>query len=151
MRALRPKTMIVLALVMLAAAAVVGVAFATVTTTLLADTHPAGGPPNQVRLRIARSEFVPSADQPTFSSGWHTHPGPVIFQVQNGRMKFTDANCKSTVVGPGETRIETPDQPLLVTAKRRATFTVSLILPADKPLSSPVADPCQGAGDDDDD
>jgi quercetin dioxygenase-like cupin family protein len=150
MRAFRPNKKGVLALVMLAAAVGVGVAVATVTATVLADTHPAGGPPNEVRLRVVRSEFVPSADQPTFSSGWHTHPGPVIFQVQKGHFKITQTTCRPTDVGPGETYLETPGVPILATTKRPATWTTSLIVPADKPLASPAADPCQGGGDDDD-
>jgi hypothetical protein len=73
---------IILGVLAVAATLGVGVAVATVTSTVLSDTHPAGGSANEIRLRIVRSEFVPSSDQPTFSSGWHTHPGPVIFQVQ---------------------------------------------------------------------
>src|SRR5216117_2653933 len=68
------KKWIVLGILVIAASVGVGVAVATVTSTILVDT-------TSVRLRIDRSEFVPSADQPGFSSGWHTDPGPVIIQV----------------------------------------------------------------------
>ncbi len=151
MTVLRPNKKIVLALVMLAAVVGVGVAVATVSVTVLADTHPTGGPPNEVRLRVFRSEFVPSADQPTFSSGWHTHPGPVIFQVQKGHFKITQTTCKPTNLGPGETYVETPGVPIIARTNRAATWTTTLIVPADKPLSSPASDPCLDGGGDDDD
>jgi hypothetical protein len=121
----------------------VGVAFATVTSTVLSDTHPAGGSANEVRLRVVRNQFVPSADQPTFSSGWHTHPGPVFFQVQEGRVKITQGPpCRTRSLGPGQTYVEIPEHPVLATARRAAKWTTSFILPADKPLMTPVADAC---------
>lgn len=135
----------------LAALVGVGVAAATVTSVLLHDTHPAGGGPNEVRLRMARFEFVPSPDQPQFSSGWHTHPGPVIVQVQEGRLVLTQApSCRPNIVGPGETYIETPEIPLIATARRPAKWTNSFIAPASKPLTTPVAgDPCASSEEDD--
>jgi quercetin dioxygenase-like cupin family protein len=134
---------IALGVIGVAAAVVVGVAVATVTSTVLTDTHPAGGPANEVRLRIVRSEFVPSADQPTFSSGWHTHPGPVIFQVQEGRFKITQGPpCRTTTLGPGETYIETPEFPVLARARQAAKWTTSFILAANRPLLTAADDPC---------
>jgi hypothetical protein len=127
----------------------VGVALATVTSTVLSDTHPAGGSANEVRLRVVRNQFVPSADQPTFSSGWHTHPGPVFFQVQEGRVKITQGPpCRTTRLGPGETYVEIPEHPVLATAKRAAKWTTSYIVPADKPLMTPVAAACRSRHED---
>jgi hypothetical protein len=141
---------IVLGVLAVAASLGVGVAVATVTSTVLTDTHPAGGSANEIRLRIVRSEFVPSADQPTFSSGWHTHPGPVIFQVQEGRFRITQGPpCRTTTLGPGETYIETPEFPVLATTKRAGKWTTSFFLSANKPLSSPANDPCQTDDEDD--
>jgi len=126
-----------------AAAVVVGAAVATVTPMVLTDTHPSGGPANEVRLRVVRSEFVPSDDQPTFSSGWHHHPGPVIFQVQEGRFRITQGPpCHATILGPGETYIETPELPVLAEAKQAAKWTTTFILAANKPLLSAENDPC---------
>ena len=140
----------VLGVIGLAAAVVVGAAIATATSTVLTDTHPAGGPANEVRLRVVRSEFAPSADQPTFSSGWHKHPGPVIFQVQEGRFKITQGPpCHTTIVRPGETYIETPELPVLARATRAAKWTTSFILAANKPLLSAENDPCSTQDDDD--
>jgi hypothetical protein len=129
----------------MAAAVVAGAAVATVTSTVLTDTHPAGGPANEVRLRVVRSEFVPSAEQPTFSSGWHKHPGPVIFQVQEGRFRITQGPpCHTTILGPGETYIEKPELPIIAEATRAATWTTSFILAANKPLLTPENNPCEG-------
>jgi hypothetical protein len=150
MRVFRLKKWWVLAALGVVGSAGVGVAFATVTSTVLSDTHPAGGSANEVRLRVVRNVFVPSADQPTFSSGWHTHPGPVFFQVQEGRVKITQGPpCRTTILGPGETYIEIPEHPVLATAKRAAKWTTSFVLPADRPLMTPVADPCPAHPDDD--
>ena len=144
MRVFRSKKWLIVTVVGVAAAVGGGVAVATVTSTVLSDTHPAGGSANEVRMRIVRSDFVPSADQPTFSSGWHTHPGPVIFQVQEGRMKVTQGPpCRTTKLGPGETYVEIPEHPVVATAKRAAKWTTTFILPADKPLLTPTDDPCR--------
>jgi quercetin dioxygenase-like cupin family protein len=129
------KKWIVLGILVIAAAVGVGVAVATVTSTILADT-------TAVRLRIDRSVFVPSADQPEFSSGWHTHPGPVIIQVQEGSLKITQGTCHPNVVGPGETYIETAELPVLATANKAAKWTATLIVPAGVPLRTNASDPC---------
>jgi hypothetical protein len=143
MRVSRSKKWLIVAAAGVAASVGGGVALATVTSTVLSDTHPAGGSADEVRMRIVRSDFVPSADQPTFSSGWHTHPGPVIFQVQEGRMKVTQGPpCRTTKLGPGETYVEIPEHPVVATANRAAKWTTTFILPADKPLLTPTDDPC---------
>lgn len=90
------------------------------TSNTLTDT-------NAVRLKIAHMEFVPSADQPEFSSGWHTHPGPVIVQVQEGEFKVFQGGCTPNIVRAGETYIEVPEVPALVTAKRAVEWTTTLI------------------------
>jgi ferric-dicitrate binding protein FerR (iron transport regulator) len=126
---------IVLAIFLLGAGVGVGVAVATVTSTNLVDT-------TSVRLRIDRTHFVPSSDQPTFSSGWHTHPGPVIIQVQEGYLKITQATCHPNVIGPGETYIETAELPVVATANQEASWTATLIVPAGAPLRTNASDPC---------
>jgi hypothetical protein len=129
----------VLGLTILAAAIGAGIALATVTPTPIADT-------NTVRLKIVRNEFVPSADQPVFDSGWHTHPGVVIVQVQTGKLRLRDATClEATIVGPGETYLETPQVPVRARASNPVTWTSSLILPDSHPGDldkTPVSNPC---------
>jgi hypothetical protein len=129
------KRWIVLGVLVLAASVAVGVAVAAVTSTVITDT-------NSVRLRIVRSSFVPSADQPEFTSGWHTHPGPVIVQVQEGSLKLTQGTCHPNVIGPGETYIETPELPIIATANKAVKWTTSMILPVGGAVSTPAADPC---------
>jgi quercetin dioxygenase-like cupin family protein len=129
------KKWIVLAILVVAATVGVGVAVATVTSTNLADT-------TAVRLRIDRTVYTPSADQPEFSSGWHTHPGPVIIQVQSGHLKLTQGTCHPNVVGPGETYVETPELPVLATANKAATWTATLIVPVGAALRTNASDPC---------
>jgi hypothetical protein len=126
---------IVLAILVIGAAVSVGVAIATVTASNLVDT-------SSVRLRIDRSHFVPSADQPTFTSGWHTHPGPVIVQVQEGFLKITQGTCHPNVVGPGETYVETPELPVNATANKEVSWTTTLIVPVGAPLRTNTTDPC---------
>jgi quercetin dioxygenase-like cupin family protein len=135
------KRWLVFGAVAVAGAISVGIAVATVTTTVISDTG--AGAATDVRLRIVRNEFVPSGDQPSFSSGWHTHPGPIIVQVQEGYLKITDGTtCHPSVVGPGETYIETPAHPLIATADHAATWTTTYILPANAALASATSDPC---------
>lgn len=127
-----------------------GVAVATVTSAVLHDTDPAGGPADEVRLRIVRSEFVPSTDQPSFSTGWHTHPGTVIVQVQSGRFRITEAStCRTRTVGPGETFVETPELATLVTASKAVTWTTTFVIPANKAPLTMVPDPCVDGEEDD--
>jgi len=129
------KKWVVVAVLALAGVVGVGVAVATVTSSILTDT-------NSVRLRIVRSEFVPSADQSTFTSGWHTHPGPVIVQVQEGYLKLTQGTCHPNVIGPGETYVETPALPVIATANQAVKWTTSMILPVGADVSTPASDPC---------
>lgn len=139
------KKWLALCVLALVGALGVGVAVATVTATVLTDT-------DDVRLRIVRSHFVPSDDQPTFTTGFHTHPGPAIVQVQEGRFDITDgATCKTTRLRAGETYIETPEVPVLVTADRPVKWTTTFILQDGAPLMTPVSDPCldDDKGDDD--
>ena len=129
------KKWIVVAILVLAGAFGVGVAVATVTSSILVDT-------TSVRLRIDRTVFVPSDTQPVFNSGWHTHPGPVIIQVQEGSLKITQATCHPNVVSAGETYVETAELPVLATANNAAAWTATFIVPAGVPLRTDVADPC---------
>jgi hypothetical protein len=135
----RSKKWIAFVILVIAAGVGVGVAVATVTSSTLRDT-------SDVRLRIDRSAFVPSADQPSFSSGWHTHPGPVIIQVQEGSLTFTQGPeggpCVTTKVRAGETFIETPELPVLAEARKAVKWTATFIVPVGVPLRVDVGDPC---------
>lgn len=131
MKARRVNKKLALAVASLAvAASAVGIAVAAVTSQeVLTDT-------NDVRLRIVRT----AADD--FDSGWHTHPGPAIVQVQEGFFKIFQGACHPTVVGPGETFVEIPGVPVRAVAKGNIVWTTTLILPSGVPASTPVSDPC---------
>jgi quercetin dioxygenase-like cupin family protein len=139
MRAFRSgrQWLALLGVVAVASAFGAGVAFATVTTDVVSDT-------SDVRLRIQHNEFIPSPDQPRFSTGWHTHPGLVIVQVHEGQIKLTNgATCHPTVVGAGETYIETPDHPDLAEINKPTRWTVTFIQPAGATdLLTPTNNPC---------
>lgn len=132
----------VFGLTFLAAAVGAGIALATVTSTVLADT-------NTVREKIVRTDFVPSVDQPTFDSGWHTHPGPVIIQVQTGRLRVRNESCgEAFVIEAGETSIEVPEYALRVRTSNPASWTSTLILPDSAPGDpdrTAVENPCAAA------
>jgi hypothetical protein len=131
---LRRKRWIVLAaLVVVSGAIGAGIATAVTTTTTVADT-------NTVRERIATI-----TTDGNFNSGWHIHPGPVIVQVQDGYLKITQATCHPNVVGPGETYIETPGVPVIATADKATSWTVTEIFPNSSPGSTdrvPTTSPC---------
>jgi quercetin dioxygenase-like cupin family protein len=137
MRAFRPGKKIVLALAIVAVAATAGVAAAA--QTIVTDT-------DNVHLRIVKSQFDDG-----FDSGWHTHPGPAIVQVQKGRFKIFDSSCKPTVVGAGETYIEVPNAPVLAVAKGEIEWTTTLIYETGQAAGTPVASPCAAGEEDDDD
>jgi hypothetical protein len=129
---LRSKKLLVLAAFVVGGAIGAGIASALTTTTVIVDT-------NVVRERIAR--ITTDGD---FSSGWHIHPGPVIVQVQDGFLHFTQNTCNVTVVGPGETYIETPGVPIDLEVNKPATWTITEILPntVGSPDRTPAPDPC---------
>ena len=133
MQRLRSKRWAVLVAFVVGGGIGAGIAIAATTTTLVSDT-------NVVRERIARI----STDG-GFNSGWHIHPGPVIVQVQEGYLKITQNTCNPTVVGPGDTYVETPGQPVIAEAKNAAKWTITEILPDSHPGDADrvsTTDPC---------
>jgi quercetin dioxygenase-like cupin family protein len=137
MSGFRPGKKIVLALAIVAVAATAGVAVAA--QTVATDT-------DNVHLRIVKSQFDDG-----FDSGWHTHPGPAIVQVQKGRFKIFDGSCEPTIVGAGETYVEVPNAPVLAVAKGEIEWTTTLIYETGQAAATPVASPCPAGEEDDDD
>jgi quercetin dioxygenase-like cupin family protein len=121
-------TFIGVVLAVLTLGAGIGYAASTVVT----DT-------NVVRLRIIQSEFDNG-----FDSTWHTHPGPVIVQVQEGQLRITQGSCHPTVLNRGDTYIEVPLVPVRAVAKGHVKWTTSQILPntVGSPAQTPANDPC---------
>jgi quercetin dioxygenase-like cupin family protein len=91
-----------------------------------------------VRLRIIQSEFNSG-----FDSGWHTHPGPVIVQVQEGTFKIYQGGCEPIVVHEGDSYIEVPLVPVRAIAKGRIKWTTSQILPVGAAAQELTTDPCE--------
>lgn len=137
MRAIRPTNRIALALAIVAVAATAGVAAAA--QTIVTDT-------DNVHLRIVKSQFNDG-----FDTGWHTHPGPAIVQVQQGRFKIFQGNCQPTTVRAGETYIEVPNVPVLAVAKGPIEWTTTLIYETGQAAGTPVASPCPAGEEGDDD
>ena len=84
--------------------------------------------------------FSTSAD--SFDSGWHTHPGIVVFQVREGTFQITQGSCTPKAVGPGETFIEVPFLPIRAVATGRVVWTTTILTRIEDPVSTPVASPC---------
>jgi quercetin dioxygenase-like cupin family protein len=114
--------------VLLAATLGAGVVAAAVSSVIIADT-------NVVREKIVRTEFTPSADQPTFESGWHQHPGLAVVQVQEGRLTIFQ-NCIRNNLKPGDTFIEVPYLAVNATASAYVKWTTTFVL-ADSTAGGP--------------
>jgi quercetin dioxygenase-like cupin family protein len=116
---------------MLLGASVLGAAIAMAASVVVTDT-------TNVRLRVIQSAF-----EQGFDSGWHSHPGPVIVQVQEGQFKIYQGGCEPKVVHEGETFLEVPLVPVRAIAKGPIRWTTSQILPAAEPPQTPAATPCR--------
>ena len=77
---------------------------------------------NNIRMRV--QHFSTS----NFDSGWHTHPGVVIVQVQKGSLSYTGANCIKKTYAAGDTFIEIPNTTARVVGVGDATFTGTFIV-----------------------
>jgi hypothetical protein len=114
---------LVLAALAVAAASVgVGLAARAPAQKVLVDTY------GNVRLRIVESEYVPTADEPRFDSGWHTHPGLAIVQVKSGTFEITQVGCTPTIVGPGQTYIEIPNMRVRALSQGAINWTTTFLL-----------------------
>ena len=131
MAILRTNKILVLAAAALVAAAMAAVGIAAVTSeTVLADG-------NTLHYRFVRTV---ASD---FDSGWHTHPGLVVVQVQQGSLQFTSqGNCTPKTVNAGDTYIEVPYTPVRATVTGNAVWTTSLIVRAEDPLRTAVTSSC---------
>jgi hypothetical protein len=81
-----------------------------------------------IRLRIVESNYTPTAADPVYDSGWHTHPGPAIVQVKAGTFDITQVGCTATKVGPGQTFIEIPNTPVRAVSEGAIKWTTTLLL-----------------------
>lgn len=115
-----------LAALLLATAAVAAV----LSSTVLVDG-------SSVHLRVTRTV----ADG--FDSGWHTHPGMVIVQVQEGSLQISQGSCTPKTVNVGDTYVEVPFVPARAVATGRAVWTTTFLVRYEDPLASPMpTSPC---------
>ncbi|MBA2294856.1 MAG: hypothetical protein H0W16_06960, partial [Actinobacteria bacterium] len=87
---------------------------------------------NNIRMRV--QHFSTS----NFDSAWHTHPGVVIVQVQQGSLSYTGANCVKKTYAAGDTFIEIPNTTARVVGVGEAKFTATFIVGYGDPLSTPT-------------
>jgi quercetin dioxygenase-like cupin family protein len=130
--ALRRRKVAVVAAVVLGLAVLgtsIAVADVIISQVVLADT-------TAVHLKIVRT----SADG--FDSGWHTHPGLAVVQVQRGQFMITQGSCVPRIVGAGQTFVEVPDLPVRAVAIGRIKWTTTLIVPDGVDTATPVPNPC---------
>jgi quercetin dioxygenase-like cupin family protein len=76
-----------------------------------------------------------------FDSGWHTHPGPAIVQVQSGEFKIYQGGCQPNVVHGGETFVEVPGVAVRAVSKGPIEWTTTLVIPG--PFDGNAAPPAQ--------
>ena len=107
----------------------IAVADVIISQVVLADT-------TAVHLKIVRTEAN------GFDSGWHTHPGLAVVQVQRGHFWITQGSCKARRVGPGQTFVEVPDLPIRAVTHGHIKWTTTLIVPDGVDTATPVSDPC---------
>jgi quercetin dioxygenase-like cupin family protein len=79
-----------------------------------------------------------------FDSGWHTHPGLAIVQVQQGSLQITQAgSCTAKTVGAGETYIEVPYTPVRAVATGFVSWTTTFLVHYEEPVLTPLTtSPC---------
>jgi quercetin dioxygenase-like cupin family protein len=79
-----------------------------------------------------------------FDSGWHYHPGLTIVQVTKGALTYTSGSCIPKTYAAGETFIEIPYHPSLVTGTGDIAMTVTSITSSADPLTVPIGgkSPC---------
>ena len=128
MHVLRSKKGLVLLAALVSAGAVVAVALPAVVfrQTLAEGTG--------LRYQFVRQ----AADASGFDSGWHIHPGVVIFQVESGSVQIFQGSCTPRTLGPGENFIEVPWKPIRAMSTGSAVWTTSIFVPAGQELSIPL-------------
>ena len=127
MHLLRSKKFLVLVGIVVAAAAGAAIAIAAVTSqSVIVDT-------TAVRLRVVHT----SAEG--FDSGWHVHPGLAIVQVQEGSAQIYENSCTPKTVGPGDTSIEIPYQPVRAIGTGHIVWTTTFVLNAPDPFLIPLS------------
>jgi hypothetical protein len=136
MHFLRSKRFLVVLIGVVAAGVTAAVALpAVISQSVITDT-------TSVHLRVQRT----AADG--FDTGWHVHPGLSIVQVEQGSIQIYENGCTAKTLGPDDTFIEIPFQPVRAIATGHVVWTTTFVLNGPDlfqiPLSSysPGLNPC---------
>ena len=125
----RSRRFIVLLAALLAAGAVVSIAVpAVIARQVLAEG-------TNLRYQFIRQ----TADASGFDSGWHVHPGLVVFQVEEGSVQVFQGSCTAKTLGPGDTFMEVPWKPIRARSAGAAVWTTSLFIAGGEQLSIPLS------------
>jgi len=108
---------------------------ATLSAVALADVWSISVSQDTTNVRLRVQHFSTS----NFDSGWHSHPGLVIVQVEQGSLTSTLNNCVKKTYGPGDTLIDFAYTPARVVGVGYAKFTVTYLVAHGAPLSIPAA------------
>lgn len=151
----KSKTALAVVVLAVAAAVITGAAFA-ITSTVLADSNTVNDGKFQshhgiiklktkgsVRIRDVQTTGAP----PGFSSGWHTHPGPVLVAMSPtsaGSLTLYDERCRPTTIGANQAYIEKPNSPIIARNEStgNAEWVTTMILPVGHLHTTPVPAPC---------
>jgi quercetin dioxygenase-like cupin family protein len=126
--AVRSRTNLLLLLIALACAAAagiaVGVALATPGEGTVGTLLARGSNPEEVTVHTDAVKFktqgptdivvVTQTWQPGGHSGWHSHPGPVLFTLKEGTLSVFDRNCNAREITAGEAFVEPVGEPMEV-------------------------------------
>jgi hypothetical protein len=151
----KSKTALAVVVLAVAAAVITGAAFA-ITSTVLADSNTVNDGKFQshhgiiklktkgsVRIRDVQTTGAP----PGFSSGWHTHPGPVLVAMSPtsaGSLTLYDERCRPTTIGANQAYIEKPNSPIIARNEStgNAEWVTTMILPVGHLHTTAVPAPC---------
>jgi hypothetical protein len=128
MHVLRSKTVIVLLIVL-----IVGVVLATVAYGAVVSRQVLGEGSN-LQFRFERQ----TSDATGFDSGWHIHPGVVIFQVESGSVQIFQGSCTPRTLNAGDSYIEVPWKPIRAMSSGAVTWTTSVFVPVGQALAVPL-------------
>ena len=124
MHVLRSKKFLVLLAAVVSAGAVVAVALPAV---VFRQVYAEG---TNLKYHFVRA----ASDAGGMDSGWHIHPGLVIFQLEAGSVQIYQGSCTPRTLAPGDTFIEVPWKPVRAVAQGNAVWTVSAFVPANEEL-----------------
>jgi hypothetical protein len=65
-----------------------------------------------------------------WTSGWHSHHGPVLVAISSGSLRITSGDCSSTTVSANQVFVERPGIHYQATALSAAEWYTTMLMPA---------------------